>query len=592
MKNIFLFSLVSLMIVGGMSSCGSTEETKDEGTPVSLTEAKGHYLEGDKKYKIWYGGIFRINEVENFKNLYPHSLTDAISSHIGSQIYQGFFRLNQKTLKVEKCLAEDYSVNEDATVWTMTLRDGVYFHDDPCFDGGKGRKVTVEDFKYCFDKLCESYPDNKLYELFQDRVVGAKEYFESTQSGSPLEGGVSGVKIIGNSIEITLKSPFSAFDKVLSHNACWVFPREAWDKYGSDMRAKCVGSGPFKVDVIKEGVQVRLVRNENYWELDEHGNKLPYINIIKTTFTQDKKTELSSFQSGKLDMIWKLPVEEMSSVLGTLKEAQNGENTEFQYQHKRGMSTQFYCFLHTSELFSDLRVRKAFNLAINREDLVKYTLQGEGEPGIHGFVPDFGAYDNKTIKGFDFDPERARELMAESGHTDGKGLENITLYINEGGSTNILLAEAIQNQLRENIGVKINIEPLQMPVHIQKFQTGQEDFWRIAWVADYPDPENFLKLFYGKNVPADPTAESFPNFSRYTNPQFDEMFEKALAEVDDDTRDELFHSCDSLLIADAAFMPIYYDDYIRLLKLNVRAFPQNAMEYRDLSRVFFSRDEE
>ncbi len=579
------------MIVGGMSSCGSTEETKED-TSIGLTEAKGHYLEGDKKYKIWYGGIFRINEVENFKNLYPHSLTDAISSRIGSQIYQGLFRLNQKTLKVEKCLAEDYTVNEDATVWTMTLRDGVYFHDDACFDGGKGRKVTVDDFKYCFDKLCESYPDNKLYELFQDRVVGAKEYFASTQSGSPLEGGVSGVKVIGNSIEITLSSPFSAFNKVLSHSACWVFPKEAWNKYGSDMRKNCVGTGPFKVDVIKESVQVRLVRNDNYWESDEHGNQLPYINIIKTTFTQDKRTELSSFQSGKLDMIWKLPVEEMSSVLGTLKEAQNGENTEFQYQQKRGMATQFYCFLHTSELFSDVRVRKAFNLAINREELVKYTLQGEGEPGIHGFVPGFGAYDNKTIKGFNFDPEQARKLMAESGHTNGKGLENITLYINEGGSTNILLAEAIQSQLSETIGVKINIEPLQMPIHIQKFQTGQEDFWRIAWVADYPDPENFLKLFYGKNVPTDPTAESFPNFSRYTNPEFDAMFERALAEVDDKTRNELFHSCDSLLIADAAFMPIYYDEYIRLLKLNVRAFPQNAMEYRDLSRVFFSRDEE
>ena len=82
------------MIVGGMSSCGPTEETK-EGTTMGLTEAKGHYLEGDKKYKIQYGGIFRINEVENFKNLFPHSLTDAISSHIGAQIYQGFFRLNQ-----------------------------------------------------------------------------------------------------------------------------------------------------------------------------------------------------------------------------------------------------------------------------------------------------------------------------------------------------------------------------------------------------------------------------------------------------------------------------------------------------------------
>ena len=182
--------------------------------------------------------------------------------------------------------------------------------------------------------------------------------------------------------------------------------------------------------------------------------------------------------------------------------------------------------------------------------------------------------------------------MIEAGFPNGKGMEEVTLYINEGGSTNLVLAEAIQKMLNENIGANIKVEPLQMPIHIQKFQTGQEDFWRIAWVADYPDPENFLKLFYGKNVPSDPTAESFPNFSRYKNPHFDTMFEKALAEVDDKTRYELFRSCDSLLIADAAFMPIYYDKSIRLLKMNVRAFPQNAMEYRDLSRVFFSKDEE
>lgn len=590
MKNLFLLTFVSLMIVGGLNSCG-TEEVIPEETNGDLIEAKGFYQEGDKKYQLWYGGIFRINEVENFKNLFPHSLTDAVSGHIGSQIYQGLFRLSQKNLKVEKCLAEDYSVNENATVWTMTLRDDVYFHDNECFPEGKGRKVTGDDVKYCFDKLCESYADNKLYELFRDRVVGAEEYFKSTQDGSPLEGGVSGIKVTGNTIEITLTSPFASFDKVLSHNACWIFPKEAWDKYGSDMRTKCVGTGPFKVGVIKEGVQVRLVRNDNYWEFDEHGNQLPYLKVIKTTFTKDKKTELSSFQRGKLDMIWKLPVEEMSSVIGTLKEAQNGENTDFQYQHKKGMSTQFYCFLHTSDLFSDPKIRRAFNLAIDRDQLVKYTLQGEGEAGIHGLVPDFGGYDNSSIKGFTFNPDEAKQLMIEAGYPNGNGMEEVTLYINEGGSTNLVLAEAIQKMLNENIGAKIKVEPLQMPIHIQKFQTSQEDFWRIAWVADYPDPENFLKLFYGKNVPADPKAESFPNFSRYQNPAFDEMFEKALSEVDNDLRDEYFHACDSILIEDAAFMPIYYDEYIRLLQLNVRAFPQNAMEYRDLSRVFFSKED-
>lgn len=582
MKNIFLFTLVSTLLW----SCGPGED--DPNTPVEQVKiAKGEYTEGSRKHKIHYGGVFRVNEVEDFKNLHPHSVVDAVSFRLGAQVYQGLFRLNQRTLETELCLATSFEVNDDATVWKFKLRDDVLFHDDPCFPDGKGRKMTAEDVKYCFEKLCEPHPDNKLFELFQGRVKGADAHYAGTADN------VEGIKITDdNSIEIELVKPFSSFNKVLSHNACWIFPKEAFEKYGSDLRAHCVGTGAFKVDAIKEGQQVRLVSNEKYWEYDEHGNQLPYLQVIKTTFTKDKKAELSNFRRGNLDMIWKLPVDEMQSVLVDFESAQQGGNTEFQYQQQRGLATQFYSFLHTSDIFSDIRIRKAFNYAIDREKLVKYTLQGEGEPGIHGLIPDFGMYDNSTIDGFNFNPDEAKRLMKEAGYSNGKGFPETTLYINEGGSTNLILAEAIQKELSENIGVKIKVEPLQLPVHIERFTTGQEDFWRIAWIADYPDPENFLKLFYGKTVPEDNSAASFPNFSRFKNANFDAAYEKALATTDDDLRDQYYHQCDSILIAEAAFMPIYYDEYIRLLQLNVRALPQNAMEYRDFSRVFFSKDED
>jgi len=585
MKKLFI-AIFSIALLG---SCGGG--SNEEQTPKTVRKAEGFYKEGDKKYKIHYGGIFRMNEVADFKNLHPHAMVDVVSTHIGTQIFQGLFKLNQKTLEPELCLAKSYDVNDDATVWTFELQEGVKFHDDACFEGGKGRTVDANDVKYCFDKLCEAYPDNKLYSMFKDRVEGANEYYESTKNGDPLAGGVSGIRVIDNNkIEIKLVQPFSSFDKVLSYNCGFIFPKEALEKYGSDIRVHPVGTGPFMVDKIKEGVQVRLVRNENYWESDEHGNQLPYLDVVKVTFTKDKKTELSNFKRGNLDMVYQLPVDELSEVMVDLEEAMNGGNQDFQYQQKDGLATQFYSFLTIDPIFKDVNVRKAFNYAIDRETIVKYTLQGEGDAAVHGIVPNFPGYNNETIDGFTFNPSLAKKHISEAGYPGGKGFPELTLYINESGSKNTILAENIQKMLQENIGVKIKIEPLQFPVLIERFTNGQIPFWRMAWVADYPDPENFLKLFYGKSVPA-PNQTSYPNVARYQNEEFDVRFEKALASTDKDLKDQLYHECDSILIADAAYMPIYYDEYIRLLQLNVRSFPQNAMEYRDLTRVFFSKDE-
>lgn len=581
---------IALVSIALFSSCGGGGNDKPE--QQNIRKAEGYYKEGDKKYKINYGGIFRMNEVSDFKSLHPHAMVDVVSSHIGNQIFQGLFKLNQKTLATEPCLAKSYEVNDDATVWTFKLHDNVFFHDDPCFEGGKGRKITANDFKYCFDKLCEAYPDNKLFSMFKDRVEGASEYYESTKNGDPLAGGVSGVRVIDDyTLEINLTQPFSSFDQVLSYNCGYIFPKEAFDKYGSDLRVHPIGTGPFKVDKIKEGVQVRLVRNDNYWETDEHGNQLPYLDVIKITFTKDKKTELSNFKRGNLDMVYQLPVDELSEVMVDLEEAMNGGNQDFQYQQKDGLATQFYCFLDIDPIFKDVNVRKAFNYAIDRETLVKYTLQGEGDPAIHGIVPNFHGYNNETIDGFEFNPDLAKKYMNQAGYPGGEGFPELTLFINESGSKNTSLAENIQKMLSDNIGVTVKVEPLQFPVLIERFTNGQIPFWRMAWVADYPDPENFLKLFYGKTVPEENDQPSYPNVARYKNPEFDSRFEKALSSTDKEMKDRLYHECDSILIADAAFMPIYYDEYIRLLQLNVRAFPQNAMEYRDLTRVFFSDNE-
>ena len=222
-QSIYLFFLLFFL-----SSCNSSNSDNISNLN-QVIEAKGYYLEGDKKYKIYNGGIFRINEVEDFKNLFPHSTVDAVSNRIGGQIYQGLLKLNQRTLKVENCLAKTYDEQNNGTLLTFTLNDNVYFHDDPCFEDGIGRKFSAYDVKTCFDMLCESRSDNLLFELFDGRVKGAREYFESTQNNSNLKEGVSGVKVIDSlTLSIELDKPCSFFKKVLTHNGCWIFPIEAY----------------------------------------------------------------------------------------------------------------------------------------------------------------------------------------------------------------------------------------------------------------------------------------------------------------------------------------------------------------------------
>jgi peptide/nickel transport system substrate-binding protein len=572
--------LVSVVVLAAlMASCGGGKK-KDE---IVIREGKGG---------VNLGGIFKVNEVENFKNLFPLSINDIYSHHIASQMYQGLLKFDQKTLEVVPCLAETFEANADATVFTFKLRKGVKFHNDACFEGGEGREVKASDFKYCFDRLCTASGDNKLYWLFKDKVKGANEHYEASAKGAAPQGGVSGVRVVDDhTLEIDLNFSFSAFPKIIAHAGCWVYPKEAYEKYKDDMRTKVVGTGPFIIKTLKEGEMVLLERNPNYWEVDQHGNQLPYLEGVKFTFHSEKKTELMEFRKKNLDMVWKLPVEEIPSVLGTMDEAKQGGNVEFELQMVDALSIQFYAFLSTSEVFKDKRVRQAFNYGIDRNKLVEFTLMGEGTPALNGFVPPYGEYPSSSVVGYDFDLDKARRLMSEAGFPNGRGFPEVTLQLNSGGTTNELLAEAIQGMLKENLGVNIKLDVIPQNQLIENFESGKSQFWRSAWVGDYPDPENFLNLFYGKNVPSDPSAKSYINFTRYVSPAFDSTFQMAMRTVDEKARLALFAKCDQILIDDAPVMPIYYDNYIRLVQTNVRGLDINAMEYRDFSRVYFVKEE-
>lgn len=585
MKAKYLGLIGCMLILVGCA--GDKAETKKE--VIENRVAKGSVTEHGKEIAINYGGLFRMNESSPFKSLFPQSIGDEVSAHIGSQIFEGLVKLDEKTLEVLPCIAKSFTANEDASVWTFKLEENVFFHDDKCFKDSKGRKVTANDVKYCFDLLGTAHPLNNTFYIFQNKIKGVNDHYERTGRGEKVEGGVEGIKVIDDlTLEITLVKSMSFFPKLLIYNGCWIFPKEAFEMYGEDLRSHTVGTGPFVLDAVKEGNQVRLKRNSNYWRKDKFGNQLPYLDLVKVTFTRDKKSELLNFKKDNLDMIAKLPVDEMEAVLVGLDEAIKGQNTAFTYQQTAALDVQNYDFLHTGDIFKDIRIRKAFCYAVDRKSLVQDVLRGDGEPAVHGVIPNFPGYNNTGIEGYEFNPEKARALLAEAGYPDGEGFPSLTLTLSDGGGRNSRVSEALHRMFQQNLGIHVNIDVIPFTTIQDKMRTGAMEFSRRGWVADYPDASTFLEMYYGRTVPKDPHAFSMVNSSRYTNPEFDALFEKAMQTADEKARVKLYQECDKILIEDAAFLPLYYSDYVRLVKDNVIGLPINAMDYRDLSNVFFS----
>lgn len=555
-----------------------------------LTSCKTEHKNNSKELPggVYKGGFLRVNEVENFKSLFPIAIGEVNTYHIGAQVYEGLVKFNTTNLSIQPCIAYKWEVSNDLKTYTFHLRKGVKFHDDPCFPEGKGREVTANDFKYCFEKLCSPDPNNQQFQVtFKNRVLGANEFFE----GKSKE--LAGVKVLNDStLSIELYQPDPTFIQILAMPGCFVFPKEAYEKYGQDMRTKCVGTGPFYIETIKEGEIILMKKNPHYWAKDEHGNQLPYLDGIKWTFIKEKKSEILEFKRGNIDLIYRIPVEIFPEIMGKLEEAKK-RKFEFAVESSPLLSTFYIGFnVQTNPVFKNKDVRLAFNYAIDRDKIANFTIQGEGTAAKYGMVPYYESfekegYDYKSVGGFTYDPQKAKDLLAKAGYPNGKGFPTITLNVNSGGGDrNILVADVVKKMLEENLGIKINIQINTFPEHIENTASGKSDFFRYAWVADYPDPESFLILFYGKNVPSSLQEKSYVNMFRYINPKFDSIFEASKKIADTKERMKTLALAEKEVISDPPFIPIFYDDNFILEQNNVRNAPANAINFWDFSTTY------
>ncbi len=509
--------------------------------------------------------IFRYNESTGIASLDPAFAKNQSIMWAVHQLYSTLVEVDQN-LGIKPLLAKSWEFSPDKRRIIFNLRTDIFFHDDAAFPGGKGRRVTAKDVQYSFSRILDKNTASPGGWIFNNRVDSIRPF----------------IALDDSTFQVQLLRPFHPILGILSMQYCSVVPREAVEKYGVDFRRHPVGTGPFSFVAWEEGQALVLKKNTSYFERDSSGYALPYLDGIKVNFYDSKATEFLEFRQKRLDFINDVDASFKDEVLtktGNLKKQWEGQ---VQLNKHPYLNIEYFGILFDSTNVllknSPLRrqaVRQAINYGINRKKMMLYLRNSIGTPAGSGFVPQgLPSFDARIVKGYDYDPVKARELLAGAGFGAGKPMPGIALLTIPIYSN---LASYVANELKQ-VGIDVQVETIQKSLLLEQTSKGQALFFRGSWIADYPDAENYLSVFYSKN-PAP------PNYTRYKNGEFDRLYEMALQEEKDSVRYGLYQQMDRLIIQDAPVVPLWYDMAIHLVHMNVKEFRANSLNMLELRRV-------
>lgn len=523
-------------------------------TALSACEGCNHQAE-DK------GKFFRYNQASGITSLDPAFSSDLANIWAVNQLFNSLVQLND-SLQIEPCIAKSWDISADGLIYTFHLRDDVFFHDDVCFNGGRGRKAVAGDVVFSFIRLIDPATAARGSWVFNG-TVDTVEPFKA---------------IDDSTFQLKLLKPFRPMLGILSMQYCSVIPHEAIEQYGKGFRAHPVGTGPFTFGNWKDGVALVLFKNKNYFET-ENGTRLPYIDGIKVSFIENTKTEFLTFRQNNLDFISGIDAAYIDEILDDNGDVKPEWKEKFAFYKTPYLNTEYLCFLMSDgdkkNPLLNKKIRQAINYGFDRTDLVKYLRNGIGSPAIHGFVPPgFGDYDNSSVQGYSFDADKAKKLLAEAGYPNGKGLPEIKLYTSDFYKEYAL---NISKQL-DAIGINVKVELTQSSLLKEMKANGRAPFFRASLIADYSDPETYLAAFYSKHIAP-------PNYSRFSNARFDELYEKSVAEPDLEKRNAMYHEMEQIIVEEAPIVPLYYDEVLRLTQKNIEGLQPNAMNILNLKKV-------
>ncbi|MDO5607024.1 MAG: ABC transporter substrate-binding protein [Capnocytophaga sp.] len=526
MKNIF-FSFISMFLV----SCHSPENISD------------------KK-------IFRYNEHSGISSLDPAFARTQSNIWAVHQLFNGLVQMDD-TLHVRPDIAKHWDISDDGLTYTFSLRDDVYFHKHPAFGTPDStRTVTAEDFRYSFARL-------------QDASIAAP--------GNWILQNVARYTALNDTVfQIHLKKNFPPFLGLMTTKYASVVPREVVEYQGNDFRKNPIGTGAFLFRVWDENNKLILRRNPKYHESDHQGNPLPYLDGIAISFLPEKQSEFMALLQRKIDMVNSIDASYKDELLTAEGVLNPKYSKQFTMTKSPYLNTEYLgiVFDKSNAPLQQPALRKAIQIGFDRQKMIRYLRNNIGIPAYGGFIPQgLDGHLSETL--YRYDPEQAKQIVSEYTlqHQKAPGIRIAT-------DANYLdICEYIQRELQK-IGFDCAIDLMPSSALRQSRATLKLPLFRASWIADYPDAENYLSLFYSKNF-----VPEGSNYTHFSNPQFDRWYEQSLQTTDLGQRTALYQRMDSLLMQHLPVIPVYYDQTVRFYTKEIENLTPNPINLLNLKSV-------
>lgn len=478
--------------------------------------------------------VFRYNEPSGIPTLDPAFARDKSTIWAVGQLYEGLFVLDENNT-VQPALARSYEVK--GSNYTFILREA-YFH--------SGRRITASDVKFSFDRL-------------RDRTIASP--------GAWVLDRVKEISVLSDTeLRIELFEPFGAFPSILTMPYCVVV--DSIPAKEDKLATEAGGSGPFKFHKWHIGEKLILHKNENYWRRDDKGNSLPYLDGISISFLPDQQSAFLEYLVGNFDLLPNIDPSFKDDLL-----AENGtlqERYEVLHELERSpfLNTEFLLF--NTEAGLPYELRWAINASIDRVEMMQLLRSGIGRPATGGIIP-FGLAGYNEGIGIKFQRDSVRVLLKTFDELPELTLTTVANYRD--------LCEYIQGALGQ-LGWPISIDIVPSATLRSEKSAGRLDFFRASWIADYPDAENYVLLFASSMK-----TPKGPNYSLYSNPSYDELYEQLIAATSESLKVRLAQQADSVLMNDAACVPLYYDEVVRVHPKTVNGLKTNALNALMLNEV-------
>jgi oligopeptide transport system substrate-binding protein len=499
----------------------------------------------------WQGG----EDTLRLWDVGPLTLDPAISADMSShtyvmQIFSGLVRLDHE-LDIVPDIAESWEKSPDGKVYTFYLHQGVKFHN--------GREVKAADFKYSWERACNPDTGSGTAATYLGDMVGAKDMLVGEA------GEISGVEVVGDyTLRVTIDAPKAYFLDKLAYPTAFVVDRANVES-GTNWWREPDGTGPFGLREWTPGQRLILERSQVYY-----GEPARLQRVI---FSLVAVEPMALYETGQIDVV---PV--YLAYIDQVRDETNAVHQELAVTPE--LSLYYIGFNTVKPPFDDTSIRRAFCQAVNKERIAEVILRdmlnnasGILPPGMPGY--------HEALEGLDYDVEKAKELIAASKYEDVSNLPPITLTVEGYGNSIPAYLGAIIQEWQENLGVEVSVRQLETENFLYNLKQEKDEIFTMGWIADYPDPHNFLDiLFYtGSEV----------NIGEYSNPTLDTLLDQAAIEQDETLRLTMYQQAEQLVVDDAPCLPLWHGTNYILVKPYVKGYELSAQGIPDLSKVYLEQ---